>query len=96
MAGLEKEKNNEELGLNLFSAMRSFYRYLKLIDLSAPDFLLELELKLLRSRIIELSDKELDQLVLKWQDFYDKQRVQDELEDIELDKDLDNFFQSLN
>ncbi len=96
MMELQDKPKNLTDNINIYYTMRSLYRYCKLIDLNAPNTLLEMEFKLLRDRIIDLSNKEIDTLVEMWFEFSDRQKIQDEIEDIELDKELDDFFMTLN
>ena len=98
MAELTNKSTKSDLtnNIDIYYAMRSLYRYCKLIDLSAPNYLFEMELNLLRDRIINLSEQELNTLVSIWFEFRDQQIVKDELEDIEIDNELDKFFLTLN
>lgn len=71
--------------------LRSVYRYTQLIDLEAPDILMEMEDKILFDRMSEMNPVDMVLAFTIWDEFYEKQLVEDQLLDEKIKADLKNF-----
>lgn len=72
------------------SYLRSVYRYLKMLDIEAPDILVNMEKIILFERMKQLNHEEVVMSYLMWPGFYDESVVRDALLDAQIDQDMKN------
>jgi hypothetical protein len=88
--------SNFNIPENMFYALKSFYRFNKLMEMNAPDILIKTESDILESKLSKLSEDEIDALDLLYPEFAREQEINETIEDVELDKELERSLVSLN
>ena len=70
------------------SYLRSVYRYLKMLNLEAPDILINTEKDILSRRLSELNHEETVMSYLMWPSFYKERVIMDACLDEQINKDM--------
>ena len=87
---------NFEVSDTMFYTLRSLYRFNKMIEINAPEFLIETESLLLQSRLKELTEDELEAIETLYPEFENNQKIHDVIQDVELEQDIAKMYLSLN
>lgn len=80
----------------IYNTLRSLFRYQKLIEMNAPQILFENEGKMISKRIRSMNPAEIFLAITSWDEFQKEQVVQDEIQNQKLDKDLNEYYQTMN
>jgi len=81
---------------NLFYALKSLYRYNKLVEMQAPSILIETESDILLGRLHLLTDDDIDAMALLYPEFANEREIQETIENLSLDQELEKEMISLN
>jgi hypothetical protein len=81
---------------NIYSLARSLARYKEIIENKYPSIIKENEQRIIINRICKVSPDELSWLVDNWDEFYVNYVHEQEIDNIELNKDFDKYFKTLN
>ncbi len=72
------------------SYLKSVYRYIKMLDMEAPDLLIDTEKTILSSRLEEMNHEEVVMSYLMWPGFCEEQVVRDALIDEQIEIEMAN------
>ena len=81
---------------NIYYVLKSLFRFSQLKELKAPEILFENERKLLKKHMANLNADEIHYMVLSWGDFCAEQTILDKQQNNELDRDLKEYYKTVN
>ncbi len=81
---------------NIYYAMKSMFRHELLIEMKAPQILIDTEVYLLKSRMAKLTNKDMDFIKENWEAFKHQQKIEYDIQDKELEHDFSEYIKNLN
>lgn len=85
-----------DLSDNIYYALKSLYRYGYLVDSSGPQILIDNEVAIMKQRFANLNVEELHIAFTLWPEFAKKQAIDEERQQVALERDFERYLNSIN